>query len=213
MKEFIDRIERLKSKLSGFEQATVEDRQMLLRLETIIGHQLPNEIKSLLVNFKEQQYSHQMASLMMGYAPFNIDEVLNAYLDPTNSTNLMFCGLQLTENLILAEDNALSIYQDLNTTYEEGNRILDLKDVVPIMNCDGFYLVLLYKSETDTEIAVWAEDFLLSSIAPSLMDYLENLQKGIEKGIYNLNSIDGEVFLEDDYEDEIWDKRLKAVSR
>ena len=41
-----------------------------------------------------------------------------------------------------------------------------MKTVVPIMDASGYYIVLFYKPDGSTEIAIVTEDYCLSSLAP-----------------------------------------------
>ena len=117
------------------------------------------------------------------------------------------------EKFVLGDDEGYTVIEDLEGEVEDGVMECDMKRIVPIMEASGFYIVLFHKSDHTTEIAVAAEDYTLSSLAPSLTAYLENLKVGVEKGVFE---VDMEGEFEDGYYEieapESWKERVDAIS-
>lgn len=212
MEKVIDIINSAKTSLAGFENGSQMNKELVSSIETAIDKELPYEIKSFLVN-QSSDDSEEIHTIFMGYEPIDLESISKMYEDIKGEGSCFFLGgfLDLSKDFILGKDEGFEIIQDLNSEIEGGKKVYDMKTVVPIMDASGYYIVLFYKPDGSTEIAIVTEDYCLSSLAPSLEEYLENLELGISKGAFELEIYDEYDELEIEAP-EIWKKRVEAVA-
>ena len=212
MEKIKNMIRSIKSALEGFESASQSDQDHVARIENKIGKELPYEVKSFLVKSSEE-LSECTQVIFMGYEPVDLESLALMYESPNDQQACLFLYnlTSLNSDLVVGEDEAFSHIQDLEQTLEDGPKIQDLKNIVPIMSADGYYIVLWYKPDGDTEIAITTEDFCLSSIAPNIHEYLFNMEFGVVKGAFEVD--EDEEFDEIEIEaPELWNERVEAIA-
>ncbi|WP_318503214.1 SMI1/KNR4 family protein [Photobacterium leiognathi] len=212
MEKVIDMIKSAKTLLAGFENGSETNKEIVSSIESTIGKEIPYEIKSFLVNNPSVD-AEELHPIFLGYEPIDIESISKMYADRKSEGACFFLGafLDLSEDFVLGEDEGFEIIQDLNSEIEDGEKIYDMKNVVPIMDASGYYIVLLYKPDGSTEIAIATEDYCLSSLAPSLEEYLDNLELGISKAAFELEIYEEENEFEIEAP-EIWKERVEAVA-
>jgi len=211
MDKIIKNIRSIKSILENLDVATPEEIQSLSKIEKAIGRKLPDEIKCFLVR-GSKEVREITPSIFMGYEPIELESLVKMYESPMDNSACIFLSgfTTLDSDLNIEDDEALEQIQDLSSEVEDGPRIADLKSLVPIMSGDGYYMVLRYKPDHETELAIVTEDFCVSSQSPSISEYLFNLELGIKKGVF-------EVFEDEEYGEfeiiapEIWKDKTEAV--
>lgn len=212
MENVIGMIRVIKTTLEGFEQANEENKKNIAKIEQAIKKELPYEIKSFLTSSAED-LSESTEVIFMGYEPIDLESLDQMYDSPSDKDSCLFLGgiSSLTSDYIAGEDDGFSLIQDLNSEIEDGPVFHDLKNLVPIMSGDGYYIVLMYKDDGSSEIAIATEDYCLSSIAPNLMDYLFNMEVGVRKGVFEIDE-DEEYGAVEVEAPEIWNEKLEAVA-
>jgi hypothetical protein len=208
----INKIKEIKSTLEGLGNADESRLEFATEIENAIGKKLPREIKCFLVN-SSHNLAETTASIFMGYEPIDLESIAKMYRDKKDPSACCFLGSfrELSDNLVLHENESFEIIQNLESEFDDGPQVTDMKNVVPLMDGTGYYIVLLYKFNGETEIAIATEDYCLSSIAPSLKEYLDVLQIGLEKEVFRAN-YDAEYDELEIEAPEIWREKLAAIA-
>lgn len=211
MEKVIKMINNVSGLLSGYENADNIKKAKVESIQSALGRKLPDEIKCLLVS-ESSELADEVSTLFMGYGPIDIESLVEMYANPGSQEACLFlCTLEdLGADLVLGGDESFELIQDLDNELEGGPNITDMKNILPILEESGCYIVVLFKDNGSSEIAIATEDYCLSSIAPSLLEYLENLQLGLDKGVFKYDY--DEEYDEGEIEaPEIWRERLEAL--
>lgn len=163
------------------------DSKQIEEIEMKIGRLIPNEIKKYLANI--QNLPSDAWEIFLGYRPIPLDDLAAEYRDIRNSS--FFGGFGIDDSFKSAEGSELRIFNSLVGEVEEDIVVNDLSRVIPLFSGGScFYLALFYNEINETEIAIITQDSGISSLSPSIMAHLQNLEDGLKKGIYYIEDED-----------------------
>ncbi len=210
MEDIFATIAQVKSLLSGYDDASAQNKAKIEAIQDALGCEIPLEIKSFLTGATDS-YVDEIATVLLGYEPIELDRLAVMYAEPESRSGCEFLSfLTIDDELLLGADEAFEHIQDLQRELEQGQKIRDMKRVIPFADASGFYMVLMFNEDDSSEIAIATEDYCLASLAPSLSAYLDNLRLGIESCAFSCD-YDEEGVLVDIVGPEIWQERVAAV--